>query len=165
MVLLTSGNRLSLSMVILLTLRDGLWSALRLVSTLARYPRSSLNLVWRKSCIRHVIKRPHAHDNGATKQANGHMKGWKSELCKGGTQNAIVCKFRFCSTEEVGKMYYSVGWLLKIMSTSRVIVLEAGQLWLPHLQKLPVCIVRKVVSRSHPMESQHTSRKTYILFR
>ena len=58
-------------------------------------------------------------------------------------------------------MYYSVGWLLKIVSTSRVIALEAGQLWLPHLQKLPVCIVRKVVSRSHPMESQDTSRKTH----
>ena len=58
-------------------------------------------------------------------------------------------------------MYYSVGWLLKIMSTSRVIALEAGQLWLPHLQKLPVCIVRKVVSRSHPMENQHTSCKIH----
>ena len=155
--LLTSGNRLSLSVVILLAPRDGLWSALRMVSTLARYPRSSLNLVWSKSCtVRHVIKRPHARDNGVTKLVNGRTKGWKSELSKGGAQNAIVCKFRFCSTEEVGKMYYSVGWLLKIMSTSRVIALEAGQLWLPHLQKLPVCIVRKVVSRSHPMESQHT---------
>ena len=29
------------------------------------------------------------------------------------------------STEEVGKMYYSVRWLLKKMSTSQVIVLEA----------------------------------------
>ena len=53
----------------------------------------------------------------------------------------------------------SVGWVLKIMSTSRDIVLEVEQLWLPHLQKLPVCLVRKVVLKSHPMESQHTSRK------
>ena len=45
-------------------------------------------------------------------------------------------------------MYYSVGWLLKIVSTSRLIVLEADKLWLPHLQKLSVCIVMKVILRS-----------------
>ena len=49
----------------------------------------------------------------------GHSRS-KGELYKGGAQNATVCKFRFCSTVEVGKMYYSVGWLLKIMSTSRI---------------------------------------------
>ena len=70
-----------------------------------------------------MIKWPHACDNGMMGLVNGHTKGY-SELCKGGAQNAIVGKFRFCSTVEVGKMYYSVGWLLKIMSTSRVIALE-----------------------------------------
>ena len=109
----------------------------------------------------HVIKWPHARDNGMMGLVNGRTKGWYSELCKGRAQNAIVCKFCFCSTEEVGKMYYSVRWLLKIVSTSRDIALEVDQLWLPHLQKLPVCIVRKVVLRSHPMENQHTSRKTH----
>ena len=39
-------------------------------------------------------------------------------------------------------------------------MLEGDELWLLHLQKLPVCIVRKVVSRSHPMECQHASRKS-----
>ena len=39
-------------------------------------------------------------------------------------------------------------------------MLEADQLWLLHLQKLPVCIVRKVVLRSHPIECQHASRKS-----
>ena len=43
---------------------------------------------------------------------------YDSDLCVGGAQNATVCKFRSCSTVEVGKMYYSVGWLLKMLSTS-----------------------------------------------
>ena len=73
----------------------------------------------------HVIKWPHARDNGVMGAVNGRTKGRYIELCKGGAQNATVCEFCFCSTVEVGKMYYSVGWLLKIMSTSRVIVLEA----------------------------------------
>ena len=66
-------------------------------------------------------------------------------------------KVRSCSTIEVGKMYYSVGWLLKIVSTSRVIALEVDYPWLPQLRKLLVCMVRKVVLRSHPMGCQHTS--------
>ena len=28
-----------------------------------------------KSCIRHVIKRPHARDNGVMKRVNGRTKG------------------------------------------------------------------------------------------
>ena len=44
--LLTSGNHLSLSVVILLTLGDGLWSVPRMVSRLARHPRSSSKLFW-----------------------------------------------------------------------------------------------------------------------
>ena len=93
-----------------------------------------------------------------TEPLNGRTKEEFRELCKGGAQNATVCKVRSCSTVEVGKMYYSVGWLLKIVSTSRVIMLEVDLPWLPQLQKLPVCMVRKVVLRSHPMECQHTSR-------
>ena len=49
-------------------------------------------------------------------------------------------------------------------TTSRVIVLEADQLWLPNLQKLLVCIVRKVVLRSHPMKCQHTPRKSHTYY-
>ena len=48
-------------------------------------------------------------DNGVIGLVNGRMKGWYSELCKGGAQNAIVYKFHSCSTEEVGKMYYLSG--------------------------------------------------------
>ena len=63
-------------------------------------------------------------DNGVTEQVNGRTKEEFRELCKVGPQNATVCKIRSCSTVEVGKMYYSVGWLLKIVSTRRVITLE-----------------------------------------
>ena len=49
MMLLTSGKRLSLSVVILLTPRDGLWSALKMISGVARYQRSSYKLVEAKS--------------------------------------------------------------------------------------------------------------------
>ena len=45
-----------------------------------------------------------------------------------------------------------------MVSISRVITLEVDHPWHPDLQKLPVCMVRKVVLRSHPMECQHTSR-------
>ena len=86
------------------------------------------------------------------------MKEQVSDLCTGGAQNATLCKFHSYSTVEIGEMYYSVGWLLKILSTSQVIMLEDDQLWLLHLQKLPVYIVRKVVLRSH---CQHASRKSY----
>ena len=60
-----------------------------------------------------------------------------------------------CSTVEVGKIYYSVRWLLKIVSTSRVTVLEVDYLWLPLLQKLVVYMVRKVVLRSPLIVSIH----------
>ena len=59
------------------------------------------------------------------KSVNGHTKEQYSDLCTGGAQNTTLCKFRSYSTVEIGKMYYSVGWLLKILSTSRVIRLEA----------------------------------------
>ena len=74
------------------------------------------------------------------------------ELCKGGAQNATVCKVRSCSTVEVGKIYYPVGWLLKMVSNTRVIMLEVDYPWFPDLQKLAVYMVRKVVLRTHPME-------------
>ena len=35
------------------------------------------------------------------------------------------CASSVLSNVEIGKMYYSVGWFLKILSTSRVIALEA----------------------------------------
>ena len=60
-----------------------------------------------------------ARDNGVMGLVNGRSRS-KGELCKRGAQNATVCKFRFCSTVEFGKMYYSVGWLFKIVSTSRI---------------------------------------------
>ena len=47
---------------------------------------------------------------------------------------------------------WAIGW---------VIALEADQPWLPHLQKLPVCIVMMVILRSHPTECQNTSCKTH----
>ena len=59
-----------------------------------------------------------------TEPVNGHTKEEFREMCKGGAQNATVCKVHSCSIVEVGEMYYSVGWLLKIMSTSRIIALE-----------------------------------------
>ena len=91
-----------------------LFSVLRMVSRLAGYPRSIYQSVWRPSCIRHVIQWPHVHDNGVTEPVNGRMKEESRELCKGGNV-------------EVGKMYYSVGWLLTTVSTSRVIMLEVDQ--------------------------------------
>ena len=45
-------------------------------------------------------------------------------MCTGGTQNTTVCKVRCRGTVKIGKMYYSFGWLLKMVSTSQVIVLE-----------------------------------------
>ena len=75
MMLLTSGNRLSLSVVILLTPQDGLWSVPRMVSRLARYPCSSSKLVSSKSCISHVIKCPHVRDNGVMGLVNGRTWG------------------------------------------------------------------------------------------
>ena len=64
------------------------------------------------------------HDIGVTEAVNGRMKGGFGGLCRGGAQNATVSKFRSHNTVEVGKVYYTVGWLLKVVSTSRVIVLE-----------------------------------------
>ena len=43
---------------------------------------------------------------------------YNSDLCVGQAQNTTVCKFHSCSTVEVRKMYYSFGWLLKMLSTS-----------------------------------------------
>ena len=98
-----------------------------MVSRLARYPSSSCKLVQSKICIRHVIKWPHACDNGVMTLYSKwpHEEVIYSKLCKSRAQNATVCKFHSCSTVEVGKMYYSVMWLWKIMSISQVIVLEA----------------------------------------
>ena len=155
MMLLTSGKCLRLSIVILLTPRDGLFSAHSMGSRLAMYPCSSCKLVWNKSCISQMIKWLHACDSGMIGLVNGSKKGWYSELCKGRAQNATICKFRSCSTVEVGKMYYSVGWLLKIVSTSWLIVLEADKLWLLYLQKLSVCAAMKVV-----LSSLLTTKKT-----
>ena len=45
------------------------------------------------------------------------------------------------------------------MSTSRVIVLEADKLYLPHLQKLLVCMVMKVVLRSLLITKKTRERK------
>ena len=59
-----------------------------------------------------------------TEPVKGCMREEFRELCKGGAQNATVCKLCSCSTVEVGEIHYSVGWLLKIVSTSRVIALE-----------------------------------------
>ena len=98
--------------------------ALRMVSRLSGYPRRIYKPVWNPSCIRHVIQWPHARDNGVTEPVNGRIKEEFRELCKGGAQNATVCKVRSCSTVMVGKIYYSVRWLLKMVSISRVITLE-----------------------------------------
>ena len=63
-------------------------------------------------------------DNGVTEPVNGSTKEKFRELSTGGVQNATVCKVCSRSAVEVGKMYYCAGWLLKIVSTSRVIVFE-----------------------------------------
>ena len=73
-----------------------------------------------------MIKWPHARDNGMMGPVTGTWRGDVASCVKAEHKTPLpVCKFGFCSTVEVGKMYYSVVWLLKIMSTSRVIVLEA----------------------------------------
>ena len=72
-----------------------------------------------------MIKWLRVHENGVTEPVNGRTKEEFRELCEGRAQNATACKVRSCSTVEVGKMYYSVKWLLKTVSTSRVIALEA----------------------------------------
>ena len=73
-----------------------------------------------------MIQWPYARDNGVTEPVNGSMIEELRELCKGRAQNTNVCKVPSCSTVDVGKMYYSVEWLLKIVSTSRVITLEVN---------------------------------------
>jgi len=60
-------------------------------------------------------------------------------------------------------MFYSAKWVLRIPSTRGVIVLEMAELWLLHLHTLLVCMVRKVVLKSHPKECQHTI--TYTTYR
>ena len=75
----------------LLTPRDGLFSAPRMVSRPAGYPRSIYQPVWSPSCIRHVIWWPHARDNGVTEPVNGRTKEELREMCKGGAQNATCC--------------------------------------------------------------------------
>ena len=83
----------------LLTAKDG---APRLVSRPAGYPRSIYQPIWSPSFIRHVIKWPHARDNGVTKPVNDRTKEEFRELCKGGAQSATICKVRSCSPVEVG---------------------------------------------------------------
>ena len=72
-----------------LTLRDGWFSA-----SISQFEAQG---------IRHVIKWPHAHDNGMTEPVNGCTKEEFRELCKGGAQNTTVCKVCSCSTVEVWK--------------------------------------------------------------
>ena len=52
-----------------------------------------------------------------TEQVTGCTKEKFRELYTGETQNATICKVCSRSTVEVGKMYYSIGWLVKIVST------------------------------------------------
>ena len=61
-------NCLGLSIVILLTPQGDLFSAPRRESRPARYPRSVCQPVRSQNCIRHVIFRPHACDNGMPQQ-------------------------------------------------------------------------------------------------
>ena len=51
-------------------------------------------------------------------------EGGTRRLCTGGAQTTTVSKVRCRGTVKIGKMYYSLGWLLKMVSTGQVIVLE-----------------------------------------
>ena len=70
----------------------------------------------------HLIYWQNAHDS--SKKVNGHMKGRFKELSISGAQNTTICKFCSRGTVKIGKMYYSVGWLLKMLSKSRLLGLE-----------------------------------------
>ena len=48
---------------------------------------------------------PLACDNGVTELVNGRMEEEFRELCKGGAQNATVCKIHSCKIVKVGKKY------------------------------------------------------------
>ena len=56
---------------------------------------------------------------------------------------------------KIGKMYYSVRWFLKMLSTSRVIVLQL--LWFSTPAEVTSLYGEEGHMRSHPMECQHTS--------
>ena len=103
--LLTSANCLGLSIVILLTPRDDLFSGPRMESRPASYPHSICQPVASHNCISQVIYWPHARDSCGTEQVNGYMKGSPEELCTGEPQNTTVCKVRSCGTVQIGKMY------------------------------------------------------------
>ena len=51
-------------------------------------------------------------------------EGGTRRVCTGEAQTTTVCKVCCRGAVKIGKMYYSVGWLLKMLSTSQVIVLE-----------------------------------------
>ena len=106
--------------------------------------------------------RLHECDNGMTEHVNGHTKGRFRELSTGGAQNATKCKSRFLGTVKASK---DVPFCQVAFENAVYKVLEVGQLWLPHMLNLLVCMVREVVLRSHPIECQHTAYTTYILFR
>ena len=103
--LLTSANCLGLSIVILLTPRDDLFSGSRMESRPASYPHSICQPVGSQNCISQVIYWSHARVTCGTEQVNGYMKRRVQVLCTGESQNTTVCKLRSCGTVQIGKMY------------------------------------------------------------
>ena len=86
-----------------------------------------------------------------TAPGNGRMKVRFREWFTGGAQYASFVKVCSRSSVELANVDYLVGWLLlKILSTGRAIVAEVAPLCPSHRQKSPVCMVRKVVLKSHP---------------
>ena len=104
--LLTSGNCLDLSVAILLTLQDDLFSAPRMECKPARHPRSIYQPVGSQNCIRDVIYWSHAHDNGMPELVMATRKWKLKDLCTDELQNATVCKACSCGTVKIGKVYY-----------------------------------------------------------
>ena len=124
MMLLTCGNCLGLSIVILLTPRDDLFSGPRMESRAASYPCSICQPVGSHNCISQVIYWPHARVTCGTEQVNGYMKRRVQELCTGEPRNATVSKVRctiFCHVafaNAVYKLSYSASSCLTMAFTT-----------------------------------------------
>ena len=74
MMMLSSGNCLRLSIVILLTPQEELFRAPRMECKPARHPCSICQPVGSQSCIRYMIYWSHVRDNGMPELVNGHTK-------------------------------------------------------------------------------------------
>ena len=114
--LLTSGNCLDLSVAILLTLQDDLFSAPRMECKPARHPRSIYQPVGSQNCIRDVIYWSHAHDNGMPELVNGHTKV--------GTQRFVYRQTTKCHRLQGLFLWHCTDWKGILYSTSQVIALE-----------------------------------------